>query len=594
MAKQLRSRLLLLFFLVLVFILVVRENMVNRPEKIHQTASGEIEMCLACHQDISLDKAHAPRVIGCSPCHLGNRLDINKKKAHKGIVINPGDLRVVEKTCGIEGCHSPDVKKVKNSLMATNRGILATLLYYWGEAPDQDGNFTVRDIMLSGNNSLALDYFRKLCGTCHLWKKRGDLTGFFATKGGGCTACHNQDNPDLPPDKAEKRHPFINKKVPVENCVRCHNRSGRVGISYKGEFESENYGTPYRKGEMSPQTLPGGRYYLSLPADVHYEKGMACIDCHTRIEIMGDGKQYAHYEDQLEISCRGCHSQVDSGKQEAEGAGNSEEKAAFGTTTRGNKLNNVAVDEEGGYLTGKLDGKRYPLNPPKKGVCDDPLHERMSCESCHSPWVPQCYGCHVKRDMTETHLDKLTMKETAGWWEEGRSFLRYERPMLAVWDNEVIIVTPGCQDIVTLINEEGESEGGFNRLTMAALNPHTVQAEGRSCAGCHTSPKTLGLGEGKVWKEDGEWHFEPTHQGLETHAGETPPLDSYVTIKGEALQHSSRKDIRPFNGKELNRILRVGECIRCHESYQDKAWDGYTPETECSRDTDNEKFEITN
>ncbi|MFO7761950.1 MAG: hypothetical protein R6V20_10120 [Desulfobia sp.] len=605
MTDQEKSRLILLFFLILVFILIVRENLVKRPEKVYQTASGRIEMCLACHQDTVLDKAHAGKVIGCSPCHLGDRLAVSKEKAHKGMVINSGDLRIVEKTCGVEGCHSPDVKKVRNSLMATNRGILATLLYYWEEAPHQDGNFTVRDIMKSGENSLALDYFRKLCATCHLWKKRGDLSGFFATKGGGCTACHNQDNPDLPPEKAQKSHPFITKKIPVENCVRCHNRSGRIGISYKGEYESENYGTPYRQGEMSPKTLPGGRYYLSLPADIHYQKGMACIDCHTRDEIMGDGKQYAHYEDQLEIRCRSCHSgeeaedrrlttefsgrwsvasgewqdkvqwQVDRRKKSGG------EQVVFGRTARGNSLDHLDTDSEGRFLTGKLDDKRHPLNPPKKGICDDPLHGRVSCEACHAPWVPQCYGCHIKRDMTEIHLDKLAMEETAGWWEEGRSFLRYEEPMLAVWDQEIVIVTPGCQDIVTLVDEKGEAEDAFNRLTMAALNPHTIRTKGRDCAGCHLSPKTLGLGEGRLWKKNGEWFFESSHQGLKTHAGDTPPLDGFVTITGEVLQHSSREDLRPFNRKELAGLLRAGQCIICHKDYQDRAWQDYTRETEC-------------
>ena len=38
------------------------------------------------------------------------------------------------------------------------------------------------------------------------------------------------------------------------------------------------------------------------------QKGMECIDCHTRDEIMGDGTSYAHYEEQLEISCEVCHS----------------------------------------------------------------------------------------------------------------------------------------------------------------------------------------------------------------------------------------------------------------------------------------------
>ncbi len=87
-------------------------------------------------------------------------------------------------------------------------------------------------------------------------------------------------------------------------------------------------------------------------------------------------------------------------------------------------------------LTGKMDGKKHPLHPPKHGACDAPVHQRVTCAACHSTWVPQCYGCHAKQDKRETHLDKLTLKETPGWWEEGRSYIRYEKPMLAVWPDE--------------------------------------------------------------------------------------------------------------------------------------------------------------
>ena len=68
--------------------------------------------------------------------------------------------------------------------MATNRGILGTLLYYWGEAESQNTELTVKDLIDSDKTSLAIDYFRKLCGTCHLWKKKDTLEGLprFSTK----------------------------------------------------------------------------------------------------------------------------------------------------------------------------------------------------------------------------------------------------------------------------------------------------------------------------------------------------------------------------------------------------------------------------
>ena len=568
------ARLTVLVLLLVVLALIIRENMTERPEQLHLLASGQVEMCLSCHQKEKLDPAHDTKILGCSYCHLGDPLAIDKEKAHIGIVKNPGDLRVVDRTCGTEGCHAQDIKKVKNSLMATNRGILATLLYYWGEAPDQNGDFSVEKLIHSGANSLAIDYYRKLCATCHLWKQKGDLPGFFGEKGGGCTACHfASPDPDLaitvtryvePDPKKEKPHPLITKKVPTDNCVRCHNRSGRVGSSYMGIYEGEGYGTPYEKGTVSSKQLPGDRFYLDLPNDVHHQKGMACIDCHTREEIMGDGTNYAHYEQALEIRCESCHTAGKPGK-----------------TAKEKELAQVVAKDDGYVMLGKLDNREHPLKPPKKDICKFPGHKRMSCESCHSGWVPQCYGCHVKRDMRDTHLDKLTLTETPGWWEEGRSYLRYERPMLAVWDDEVVIVTPGCQDIVTLIDEEGNAAGSFNSLTMAALNPHTTQAKGRTCSECHASTKVVGLGEGTAWKEYGEWHFAPVDQGVDTPAGRTPPLDGYVAIDGTPLQKSARPNLRPFNKEELARILRIGQCVACHTEYSDPAYKDYTPEKQC-------------
>jgi hypothetical protein len=584
MTLTFRQRVLPVLFIVAVLamvgFLVVREQMTKRPEQVTVTTSGMVDMCLSCHKVEKLDGAHDGLVIGCAPCHLGNPLTIDKDKAHAGMVLNPGDLRVVEKTCGVEGCHPTDITKVKHSLMATNRGILATLLYYWGEREHQNADITVEQLLKTGETSLALDYYRKLCATCHLWKQKNDLPGapaFFNEKGGGCSACHYilpqgtpqntvtrqlTDEEQAAVDK-NRPHPLVVKQVPEENCIRCHNRSGRTGISYVGIFEAEGYGTPFEQGQHSSQQLAGDRFYLKIAPDIHHVKGMACIDCHTRDEVMGDGTSYAHYEEQVEITCQSCHS------------------LSPGLTRKNNRLANIAQKDAQVVLTGKIDGKERSLRPPKAGACSAPFHERVTCAACHSTWVPQCYGCHVKRDKRDNHLDKLTLENTPGWWEEGRSYIRYEEPMLAVWDNEVVIVTPGCQDLVTLIDEQGKPEGGFNRFTMAAINPHTIQAKGRTCKDCHTSPKTVGLGEGTVVKQNGRWEFFPVDRGVAEQKGRTPGFDTFVTIDGTPLQHGSRKNLRPFNREELHRILRVGLCLECHASADDKAYRNFDRHRPC-------------
>ncbi|PIE58971.1 MAG: amino acid ABC transporter substrate-binding protein [Desulfobulbus propionicus] len=585
--KSPSRRILSAFFFVLLVVvltgyLMYQEQTVKRPGQLAVTTAGHVEMCLTCHKDEKLDGAHDRTVLGCSPCHLGDALAVEKDKAHAGMVRNPGDLRVVEKTCSVEGCHPADVHKVKNSLMATNRGILSTLLYYWGESETQESELTVEQLLESGQTSLALDYFRKLCATCHLWKQKNDLPGspaFFNEKGGGCSACHyipgrgavRATVTDFEHDvavvgahgKLKKPHPLITSKVPEENCIRCHNRSGRIGLSYIGLFEAEGYGTPYEMGRTSGKKLPGDRFYLELAADIHHVKGMVCIDCHTREEIMGDGTSYAHYEEQLEISCHTCH-----GKQP-------------GITRKNTVISNITVQGSQSFLSGKIDGRQRLLRQPKKEICLYPGHARVTCEACHSTWVPQCYGCHAKRDARETHLDKLSLEETAGWWEEGRSYIRYEKPMLAVWGDEIVVVTPGCQDIVTRIGEDGEIEGGMNRFTMAAINPHTTQAAGRTCQDCHASPKTVGLGEGTVFKRNGKWVFVPVDRGTDTLEGRTVGFDNFVTIEGKPLQYGSRENLRPFNREELYRILRVGLCLECHTSYNDPVYKAYDREKSC-------------
>ena len=49
------------------------------------------------------------------------------------MVKRPGDLRNVDRTCGKIGCHQDMAARVKNGLMATNRGILQTLQQLWPE-----------------------------------------------------------------------------------------------------------------------------------------------------------------------------------------------------------------------------------------------------------------------------------------------------------------------------------------------------------------------------------------------------------------------------------------------------------------------------
>ena len=141
-----------------------------------------------------------------------------------------------------------------------------------------------------------------------------------------------------------------------------------------------------------------------------------------------------------------------------------------------------------------------------------------------------------------------------------------------------------------MVDGAGEIEKSFDRFTMAAINPHTTQKEGRSCADCHSSTRTVGLGEGSLFVKDGQVQFVPLDKGVESAAGQTVGFDAFVALDGQPLQHGSRADLRPFNGDELRRILQIGSCVRCHDSYLDPAWKNYNAQTVCTREGADDYF----
>jgi len=55
--------------------------------------------------------------------------------------VNPGDLRVAEKTCGVSGCHAVEVRKVQTSMMTHGAMLWGAALYNNGAFPLKDPHF---------------------------------------------------------------------------------------------------------------------------------------------------------------------------------------------------------------------------------------------------------------------------------------------------------------------------------------------------------------------------------------------------------------------------------------------------------------------
>jgi hypothetical protein len=135
--------------------------------------------CLTCHTSTDTPTMHVTGTVrlGCTDCHGGNNevriapgstqnstayaeakrrahpQPNNPKEAHSSAnperantswlrenwdyvhFVNPGDLRVAEKTCGTSGCHTAEVRKVQTSMMTHGAMLWGAALYNNGAFP---------------------------------------------------------------------------------------------------------------------------------------------------------------------------------------------------------------------------------------------------------------------------------------------------------------------------------------------------------------------------------------------------------------------------------------------------------------------------
>ncbi len=325
-------------------------------------------------------------------------------------------------------------------------------------------------------NMAGITYSRQQCQRCHVGvtgrEKRGDY------RGTGCSACHvpysnegfyEGNDPTIPRDVPGKllvhsrqatRESVVTvgdvsySGIPTESCNTCHNRGKRIGVSYQGIMEFP-YGSPYEPiGQKQPKLHT--KKYLFIKDDLHHqiqsregnpEGGLLCQDCHTSIDMHGDGNIFGTTLSQVEIECEDCHGTVAEFPWELPlGYAEEFDKDLSANPDRGlaDKLpsfmvNGTVYDKKDGYLlTARgnpfgnvvLDGKKVILHSAsgldfeipvlKQLDLDDnwksqdakvamskvSAHvEELECYACHADWAPQCYGCHVTVDYSEGKTD---------------------------------------------------------------------------------------------------------------------------------------------------------------------------------------------
>ncbi len=557
--------------------------------------AGRREGCLVCHNQVTgLSKSHDPAVIGCSSCHLGNPFTLDEKSAHAGMTRTPGNLDVAEKTCATSNCHAGVLPRVNDSLMNTMSGVVAVDRWAFGETHDRDAH----DYVAQLKHTPADEHLRQLCASCHTGAEKisaGPITE--ESRGGGCSACHLRYDAESAAElqggfaTGVMHHPDLTVRPPHEACVGCHSRSGRIATNYEGWQETRLDASPAQQVPGRPaqyRVFADGRVFERHPADVHFEKGMGCTDCHFALDVMGDGATHAHEEDAVHITCVDCHRA--SGAKSADAAHLDAETAELvrllKTGAPGRRFL-LAGDGHGIYPNAFVNaqGKTTVLvgedrvaveARPMGKECSlqTPMHSRLRCESCHAQWAPQCIDCHTTYDGKAEAWDYLAQKFVRGGWQEESGNYLADAPVLGVVMEgheangaarlEITTFIPG---MIWLRGDEGgakKSAEHFERL-YAPSSPHTI-GKARDCKSCHANPAALGYGRGKltyvVANGRAEWRFEPRFAAC---AEDGLPRDAWIAFLKEPVNaQSTRNHARPLSLQEQQRILLVGACLECH------------------------------
>ena len=467
--------------------------------------------------------------------------------------INPSNLRVVSSTCGM--CHPEHVERVEKSLMATAAGHYAgglyqnnvvdtkTPIYGTFAVTDDDGDVpteagaveSLLDLLIysGGDATNFATHFAAVpsqsCARCHLWSRGrgyrgagefGNVDGTY--RADGCAACHvlysNQglyEGGDPAIDLAKTGYPkshVITKAIPSEQCIHCHHRGARIGLNFTGRSQMpprlpSGLGVPGTTDELFNKN-----YHYSVqdtnPQDVHHEAGMHCIDCHTSAGVMGDGNIYGHMDQATKIECRTCH-------------GLPTEPPTL-IDNDGISLTNVVLNQDGAYvLTSKVTGNEHLIptamsvvnTHPEAACAMNENHLRanggLECYACHSSWVPNCFGCHFERDETKFGLNYVTGEFEIGKVTTNNKIFEALRHF-AFGPNSEGRIAPyivACHPIADVTGKNGEkildfvmpvTSNGLSGLGHNPVQPHTVRGHGdvRSCAECHRSPASLGMGSG--------------------------------------------------------------------------------------------------
>ena len=591
------------------------QGMAHGIEAMHPPVEGKPLTCVRCHGGDatarSLSAAHVAPAVD-DPIDLRTLTHGELDTVSKAYLrfINPGDLRVADQACG-EGCHQETVDAVKSSSMAIKSSSFAAGRYRAGQQRSAKALKAIRDTTnprfavgeragtvgavakldeprINGEEERLGPYYdlmlSKECSGCHLYRF-ADQQVEGAHRSSGCSACHvayddsglsQSADPTRQAGRAGRpaKHQMVGKPD-NSMCTTCHQAGGgRIGLSAQGMRQAaspghEPGGKVYVEGNrwgLSGRLIEresSDAHYDATPADVHFEAGMHCIDCHTASEVHGDGHLYSGGGAALEVQCETCHGTADA--------------VADFTTRRGTVLEHLRRGDDGQVtLTSKVTGKEHIVPQVMAQLSEAPvgslIHrsmgrnedgfshlDRLDCSACHSAWVPTCYGCHVEVDMGQNQTSQVTGNATLGRVESLGELVRTDELILALDARDRIKPSmPADRIFLSARNGAGEvmvdkqprrtvhdAPGHGHR----AIDPHTTRrwSPFMNCRRCHEGASArvaAGLGSNRYVTTDGN--------------GVAHRLDQVQTEQGESVvTFGPRLDVRaaPLPLDVVDRLL---------------------------------------
>ena len=307
--------------LVVLAVIVWQESHRIKPIALIPTLTGQVEYCLTCHSNLAqISSSHPVQTFGCVICHGGERLALTADLAHStmrgrgqplGLLGRPGFLRRGQlpqwDRRQLQRPHPEGHDQHPGDLCRRDR---QHALHLWRRArPDGPLRHFRRPgpreherhhppvafcscaVLQSGHPGIRL----QLLELPHLRS---------AAAGGSILPLHrlcglpyaHPDGPGtnqtlLPADQIHE----LTTKISYAQCDTCHNR---------GNYDLRTMTFQPRQDQPTDRLHD---YYQPIAQFTSCEWKLDCVDCHTRVEAMGDGSLYSSESAIQYVQCKTCH-----------------------------------------------------------------------------------------------------------------------------------------------------------------------------------------------------------------------------------------------------------------------------------------------